>query len=476
MFFTTGIFSCKKQQLLTSGGTLAFSTDTLTFDTVFTAAGSFTTGLVIYNRQSDPIVVSSVRLEKGSGSYFHLNVDGYQGNNITNLHIAPHDSIYVFATVNIDPTNVTTPFIVTDRLIATLNNQDFSIPFTAYGQNAHYIVSDSLVAANNGTSKNNWDTILPYVVLHHCAIGSGAVLNIPPRCKVYMHQDARFFVYGTLNVGQTATQPSDSTIFQGDRLDRAYFGYVGYPGEWGGIYVIGGGTANINKAIIKNCGGSTPYYGYSIQPAALEVDSGGVLNITNSIVKNSIGHGLLGFQGSINATNCLVEGCGGEAFAVILGGKDSITSCTFANFGSNVLSHTNNPTVGVVNWLQLSLNEYIYSNVDVVMRNCIIWGSLDSEMVCDTSGSPAGTNARLLFDHCVVKKGTQVEAFAKFNSCVYTDPLFKDASKEDFHLPVSSPAVGTGTSNYLPAKDLEGTNRVPSGSGGYDIGCYQHSN
>ena len=44
--------SCKKEQLLQSGGELRFSTDTLTFDTVFTSLGSATVGVKIFNPQN----------------------------------------------------------------------------------------------------------------------------------------------------------------------------------------------------------------------------------------------------------------------------------------------------------------------------------------------------------------------------------------------------------------------------------------
>src|SRR3954468_11028730 len=89
-----GAGSCKKVGTLTSGGVLKFSDDTLKFDTVFTAAGSYTTGVLLYNPQNEPVTVSSVRMEQGASSYFHLNVDGYQGNSVQNIKIAPHDSIY----------------------------------------------------------------------------------------------------------------------------------------------------------------------------------------------------------------------------------------------------------------------------------------------------------------------------------------------------------------------------------------------
>ncbi|MBS1689440.1 MAG: hypothetical protein JSS96_12000, partial [Bacteroidetes bacterium] len=101
----TLLAACKKDRVLTSGGSLRFSVDTLTFDTVFTAEGSFTMNFKIYNPQGEKIVLSSIGMQQGSKSYFHLNVDGFSGNSLSNITIQPHDSIYVFATVNINPKN-----------------------------------------------------------------------------------------------------------------------------------------------------------------------------------------------------------------------------------------------------------------------------------------------------------------------------------------------------------------------------------
>ena len=50
-----------------------------------------------------------------------------------------------------------------------------------------------------------------------------------------MHANSNLYVLGTLKINGTKT---DSVIFQGDRFDRAYFGYEGYPGEWGGIFFL----------------------------------------------------------------------------------------------------------------------------------------------------------------------------------------------------------------------------------------------
>ncbi len=458
--------SCRKQaRLLTTGGVLAFSDDTLKFDTVFTAAGSFTTGLLIYNTQNEPINISSVRLKNGNNSYFHINVDGFVGNAVTNIRIAAHDSVYVFATVKIDPNDTLTPFIVSDELISTLNGKDFIVPFTAYGQNAHYIVSDSL----SGTTPINWLTDKPYVVEHSCVVGPGATLNIPANCRVYMHQDARFFVFGTLNVNSTGT---DSVVFQGDRLDRSYFGRRGYPGEWGGFYFVGGSAGTFNKAVIKNCGGGSFYRNFYAQPAAMQVDSGAHVTMNNTIIKNSIGYGILNWQGNVTATNCFIGTTGAEALVALQGGFDSMTNCTFANYGdaSVSLEHRTNHTVVLLNYFQVSNTLTYYGSLDAVLRNCIVYGSLDSEIICDrVTTYPASVR----LDHSLLKIGSNIDAsFIHLNACLINqDPLFKKIDENDFHLKASSPAIGAGVNIPSVDRDLEGNLR----SGINDLGCYKYT-
>ena len=167
-----------------------------------------------------------------------------------------------------------------------------------------------------------------------------------------MHQDAQFIVYNnaSLNIGQGASGNNDSIVFQGDRLDRAYFGYVGYPGEWCGLWFTPGSTGNISHAIFKNCGNGAAYYDYSIIPATIRVDTAANVNIDHSIIENSISLGILGFQGNVTASNCLIKTTGGQALAVSMGGNDSFVNCTFANYGSSQVSHASAGTVAILDW------------------------------------------------------------------------------------------------------------------------------
>lgn len=467
VFITLMSASCKKEKILTTGGALKFADDTLKFDTVFTAAGSFTNGTKIYNPGDQDIMISSVALQGGSSSYFHLNVDGRQGNSITNLKIAAHDSLYVFATVNVDPTDKLTPFLITDELVATLNGKQYSIPFTAYGQNAHYIVGDSIGV------NTTWLTDKPYVVIHSLVVGPTAVLTIPANCRVYMHQDARIFVFGGLYVNPTKT---DSVVFQGDRLDRAYFNHKGYPGEWGGIYFLRGSQGIINNAVLKNCGGSTMYHNFQTQGAAMQIDSTATVLIDRTTVKNSIGYGVLSYSGNIIATNSLFCTAGGNAMAILQGGNDSIVNCTFANYGTGELNHSSPGTVTILNYYSPYQGVIYYGALNATFRNCVVYGSMDSEFICDAVHDVPAT---LNLDHCLLKTGTIIPEFVHMTGCLNSqtpnfkyDPKFKNSNGGDFHLTAGSPGIDAGASVSNPGnKDLDGNNRV---DGTIDIGCYEY--
>ncbi|XZF13581.1 right-handed parallel beta-helix repeat-containing protein [Chitinophagaceae bacterium MMS25-I14] len=471
--------SCKKDKLLTSGGSLKFSVDTLMFDTVFTAQASFTLSVKIFNEQNQKINISSVRLQNGGSSFFNLNVDGFPGNNISNLELAAHDSIYVFATVNIDPTNENNPFLIEDKLIATLNGKDFSIPVEAFGQNAHYIV-DSTLTKYGGTI--TWLTDKPYVILHNALVDSATTLVIPPRCRIYMNADSRLLVDGTL-IADAPTK-ADSIVFQGDRLDRAYFG-GDLPGEWGGLYYTQNSTGNVlNHVVLKNCGNSTTIAGIgTFQPAAIQVNGTGVsaatpqLTMKHTIVQNAIGFGLLCFAANnVVAENCLIHTTGAQAMALLQGGNYTITNCSFINYKPVSVSHTDNPTIAVRNYFDTSDAGYIPGNLNAVLTNCLVYGSLQDEVLAQKKGT-ATYNVQFLNCALTTSQSTDaIDASTVLNSaCIFNqDAQLTDYAKWDFRPKASSPLAGAGTNTGAAAgitDDLNGDGRnIP-----LDIGCYNHT-
>ena len=464
--FTVTNTSCKKEKILTSGGELKFSADTLNFDTVFTSLGSFTVQVKIYNPQSQKVNISSVRLEKGNGSYFHINVNGIEGNAATNIELEAKDSMYVFATVNIDPTNQNTPFIIEDKLIATMNGKDYVLPLMAYGQNAYYIVDSVL-------STQTWKTDKPYVIIKNALVDEGQTLTIPAGCRIYVHADSRLFVDGRLLAIGTK---KDSIIFQGDRLDRKYFGNEGYPGEWGGLYFTTSSTNNILEwVVLRNCGGSTKLGQSAFSPAAIQLtpdtinDTKVQLTMRYSIIENSIGYGILGFGSTMLAENCLINSCGAQALATFEGGGYLFNNCDFITYGNNKVSHTDNPTVAIINYRDIDDVSYVAGPLFAEFNNCVIWGSLKTECFINKRGSDTFS---VKMNNCFAKREDAIPAYVQQSNCnIVDDPQFVNSAGFNFRLQGNSPLKDKGIVVTGIDRDLDDK---PRSDGKPDIGCYEY--
>ena len=99
------VIACRKTDDFTtdSAAKLAFSSDTLRFDTVFTSIGSATRSLKILNRNNKAVRISKIYLANKTKAVFNLNIDGVSGRSFTDVEVPAKDSIYVFAEVTINP-------------------------------------------------------------------------------------------------------------------------------------------------------------------------------------------------------------------------------------------------------------------------------------------------------------------------------------------------------------------------------------
>jgi len=99
---------------------IGFSSDTVFLDTIFTAIGSSTYNLRIYNQSDRNIEIGSIRLGQGSDSQFRLNVDGMHGQDFNEVEILAKDSIYVFIETTVDIKDyaaTATEFLYNDQLL-----------------------------------------------------------------------------------------------------------------------------------------------------------------------------------------------------------------------------------------------------------------------------------------------------------------------------------------------------------------------
>jgi len=94
---------------------LNFSQDTIYLDTVFTGLGSSTRILKVYNTSPENMTVDRIRLARGVGSYYRMNVDGISGKSVENVEILAGDSAYVFIEISPDAQG-STEMIYTDSI------------------------------------------------------------------------------------------------------------------------------------------------------------------------------------------------------------------------------------------------------------------------------------------------------------------------------------------------------------------------
>jgi len=445
--------SCKKDIITTDpGAKLAFSADTLTFDTVFTTLGSTSLYFTVHNPNANKISISNIHLAGGDQSIFRLNIDAHQTNSIDNVEIPAHDSIYIFVAVTVDPNNDNNPFVMEDSVLFETNGNAQKVVLEAWGQNAHFFYGETI-----GTQE--WFPDKPYVIIHSILVDSNQTLTIDPGCRIYMHADSRFYVNGTLKV---MGQLHDSVQFRGDRLETYY---VDDPGNWEGIHLLRSSHDNeIDYAVIKEAI-------VGVRVDSLKETPAPKLTIKNSVIKYTLSSGILGITADIYGENCLIFSCGEWDTQLEYGGNYQFVNCTFANYTNIAINHQS-PVVRMSNYYYYKDDlgdHYLPADLNASFQNCIVYGSLDNELDRDSRNIAA---FNYTFDHCNMKLAdTVLTTNSHFLSVQKNqDPKFKnvDYEKDDYHLDTGSPCIDAGIPNGI-FLDLDGKTRT----GNPDIGCYE---
>ncbi len=482
------VFSCgKEDKLITDASAqLEFSTDTLTFDTVFTTIGSATRIIKAYNPHNRSINISRVTLMEGNNSKFRINVDGISTNEATDIVVAPKDSMYIFAEVTVDPDAPisASPFVIFEDLVFETNGNIQKVVLEAWGQNANYIPNAfnvggaSLLSCDFGTE--TWDDPKPYVIRGVLFIDS-CTLVLPANTKIYVHggivrqfvepdsmlnfyNDGIIFVLSEGKIISNGTL-EEPVIIQGDRLEEAFEERAG---QWAGIRFGAGSTGNeFNFTTVKN----------SI--IGTRVDSAAVLTLNNSKIYNTAGSGIIGIHSTINANNTLVYNNGGNCMQIVYGGTYNFNHCTLASYGveSSALFLSN------ALCLDLLCSEYRWNRLRSKFKNSIVFGSRDDEIsLFDRQGN--GTDP-LVFDYefqnCIVRVEELLdEEFGYPTFFDYCDPcqnadnsddVFLDANDDDYHLDTLSIAEERAVPLAGLSLDLDGEMR----DGGMpDVGCYEY--
>ena len=449
------VLACRKNNFIPSpNAVVQFSADTLFFDTVFVSTGSITEFVKIVNANDQKLRLSTVRLMGGSGSNFHLNIDGVAGPERDNIDLEAGDSLYIFVAVQIDPRSANLPFVVRDSIEVAFNGNKQFIQLQAYGQNAHFLRNAVL------TGSTAWDNQLPYVILGGLRVDSNAQLTIAPGTKVYFHADAPLLVDGSLVVNG---QKYDSTkvSFQGDRLDAPY---NGFPGAFPGIYFREASSGNhLQYAVIRNAN-------QAIVVTAPPAGATPKLLLEQCVIDNSYDAGILAIGGSLQATNCLISNCGKN---IVIGGGGSyqFVQCTAASYSNELVTH-NQPVLSIADVAQLG-NLVVSGELQAGFTNCIFWGgngTVDNEVVLSRQGN---NPFNVSFMNSLWKVKTPPSGVTTAGMIANQDPLFDSVNNArgyyDFHLQGRSPAAGAGVGTAVQI-DLDGNPRPATAP---DLGCYQ---
>lgn len=449
--------------------TLAFSTDTIAFDTVFTTVSSATKKLMVYNRNKEALNIQSISLASQGNSGFRINVDGRKGTEFNDIGILSKDSMYVFVEVTVDPQDRNNPFELKDSLQFMLNGGKQSVLLQAYGQDA-IIIKEGLFINNDTTITSD----RPYLIYDSLVVSPNATLTIEAGTGFYLRNNAKINIFGTIKALGTLNSP---VVFRGDRLDDLIAGELSFdhvPGQWGGLTFFPESYNNVfQHTSIRN--GKN---GIICLPSTTEQPK---ITFTSSQVKNMSGNLLYSENCHIEAYNTEFSNAE-DSLLALSGGKYRFTHCTIANF-IKIKSRTEAQSVILQNNKGIT-GKQSFPIEQAYFENCIIDGSKSQEtgeIKIESSG-----DFSYHFTNCLLR---QKNDFAQTTNCVFNEGINANSYKlngnkeENYIFDYRLKTDKDGNSKAIGKADIEIARLYPQDRYGVtrisdsilpDIGAYQY--
>jgi len=451
-------YACEKEKMNSSSNAiLHFSSDTITFDTLFTSIGSPTRNLRVINQTNENVVISSVRLAGGKQSGFRLNVNGDASLESYNVQIPAQDSIFIFVEALLGKNGKNVPLVTEDSIIFLINNIEQKVRLLAWGQDFVMVKSEHIKTAV-------WNSDRPYLIYNEAIVDSGQTLTIGAGTTIYFHKYAGLKVKGTLKVLGTFEEPVE---FKGDRLEQSF---SDTPDQWNGIILYSGSHNNkINYAKIKNAN-------IGLQVGTIEHTGFASLELSNTRIENMSWSGIWAMKSKILAYNCVISNVRYYNTALLLGGDYQFYHTTFANYYNKLSSGMRTTeTLIVSNYLvdNKTGTRYVGDLKEATFGNCIITGNRVNEL--SISMDKQGMS-NYLFDRSLVQISDTFK-LAEANRFVdiirNVNPRFKNPYKGNFELDTLSIVKDYGKANYSKAYplDLKYDSRISDD--GPDLGAFE---
>lgn len=409
---------------------LSFACDTLSLDTIFSTVPTRTYGFWAYNRSSDGLRVSQVRLEHGNQTGFRVNVDGIYLDNTTgsqaqDIEVRKGDSIRVFVELTSSVNGSDVPQLIEDNLSFRLESGvEQKVNLRAWSWDA--VLYDSLRIDKNTTIAST----KPIVVRGGIRVDSAATLTIQSPSVIYFGSTAGIDVYGTLNI---SGEPGKDVVLRGDRLDYMfdYLPYDRVSGQWRGIHFYGSSSAN-----------TLNYLDLHSATDAIVCDSSAIgdtpsLSLANVTIHNCKGYGLAASHNNISMVNTLISNTLSDCLRLDRS-QATVAYSTFAQFY---------PFDANRGWaVQLS-------DTKASFTNCLVTGYNEDVFLADTID--------VNLDHCVVDSGNGESHFRLIDieNLVY-----------DFRLDSLSTAIGNALPMPSVTIDRDGNPRSATAP---SVGCYE---
>ena len=429
-------FSCKTEDEIISdnpGFQLTFSSDTITFDTVFTSIGSVSKRLMVYNPNPNALNIERINVGNGMESSYSITVGGNESNIIENQHILGNDSLLILVTVTIDPTDESIPFIVRDSIIFNTNGNLQDVKLQSWGQNAHFM-GDSIL-----TCETTWIPDLPYFLYSSILVDSLCTLVIEKGVKIYASFDTFIFVRGSLSVNGRA---DERVLLRNERLEQKY---ENIPGQWGGIIFLEGSKNNlIEYADIRNMQ-------YGVRLGTPDQDTIPDLILKNVRIENSAIGGIAAFSSDLHAENTLVNTSAGYTVGNIAGGHYRYNHCTIANYP--ITFYSGQSTFVITDNIDLDDGNTITEPLDIKIVNSIVWGYLDEEIIVNVE---LQDEFRLFAKNSIFKTSLDIfEGDGNFISTETDFMQFVDVENYDYTPDSLSPAIDNAIGSEMLIDLLE---------------------
>ncbi len=444
---------CDRYDFVPTGSAdLRFSSDTISFDTVFTPLGSSTFSCKVYNNSSQNLLIDEVKLAAGGASPFLMNVDGRAGYSVRNIHLAKKDSLFIFIEVQ-----KLRELLLTDQIVFVTGGveQASKIELVAYGQDVVLIIRDTVMRSDLTFSAEK-----PYIINANVTVDTGIKATVEAGAKLYFGRKCGMTVNGELvAIGQQA----NPCVFSHPRYNDPWYGTAS--GQWEGVTISATGKANLEYVHMQG-----PRYGLVVVDTLGEVGTNyPQLNLS----KGSVTYaevGIFNQNGSFIIDNTLITNCLSNALR-LEGGAGQAYQCTFATY-SMLNGEYHGPQVALQNFsVRALLDSVFYPSTIATLENSIIYGNNVNELsIQQRKASPMSYS----FGYSIIKLSSSFDISDPnhFYKISKQDPRFKSIEKNDFHLGQGSPAINAGstsTATSFPV-DLDGYNRTAMQDS--TMGCY----